>query len=92
MDTDAASTEASPRETTTANTGRPSPIILTSAVNLIQLQKQLKNVMKDDFEFRSTRNGTRVVTRGMVDFQTMKSHLEENDLSFFICYSKAEIP
>jgi hypothetical protein len=56
------------------------------------LQKQLKNVVKNDFEFRSTRNGTRIVTRGMVDFQTIKSHLEENNLSFFTFYPKAEKP
>jgi hypothetical protein len=70
MDTDSASTETSPLETsTTTKTGRPPPTVLTSAVNLIHLQKQLKNVVKEDFEFRNTRNGTRIITRGMVDFQ-----------------------
>jgi hypothetical protein len=53
MDTDAPSAEASPRETTTEKTGTPPPIIITSAVNLIQLLLQLKNVVKDDFEFRA---------------------------------------
>jgi hypothetical protein len=90
MDTDSANTKASPQEAPAAKTGRPPAIILTSTINLIQLQKQLKNVVKDDFEFRSTRNGTRVVTRGMVDFQTIKFHLEENILSFFTFYPKAE--
>jgi hypothetical protein len=42
---------------------RPPPIVLTSASNLIQLQKQLKGVAIDTFEFRSTKNGTRVVTK-----------------------------
>jgi hypothetical protein len=54
-------------ETVPAKTCRPLPIILTSSTNLIQLQKQLKNVVKEDFEFRNTRNGTGVITRGMVD-------------------------
>jgi hypothetical protein len=49
--------------TVTGKTGRPPPIVLTSAVNLIQLQKQLKGVAKENFEFRSSRNGTRVVTK-----------------------------
>jgi hypothetical protein len=63
MDTDSASTEASPDEpTATSKIGRPPPIILTSAINLIQLQKQLKGVVSENFEFRSTRNGTRVIT------------------------------
>jgi hypothetical protein len=48
-------TETSQAEATTAaesapqKTCRPPPIILTSTTNLIQLQKQLKNVVKDDF-------------------------------------------
>jgi hypothetical protein len=35
--------------------GRPPPIIWTSAANLIQLQKQLKGVAQQSFEFRNTR-------------------------------------
>jgi hypothetical protein len=49
-------------------------------------------MVKDDFEFRSIRNGTRDVTRGMVDFKTIKPHLEENSLFFFTFYSRAERP
>jgi hypothetical protein len=48
--------------------GRPPPIILTSAINLIQLQKQLRGLVKGSFEFRNTRNGTRIVTKEMADF------------------------
>jgi hypothetical protein len=57
-------TEGSPREESAAGkAGRPPPIVLTSATNLIQLQKQLTNVVEDNFEFRNTRNGTRVITK-----------------------------
>jgi hypothetical protein len=31
--------------------GRPPPIILTSTINLRQLQKQLKGLVKGNFEF-----------------------------------------
>jgi hypothetical protein len=48
--------------------GRPPPTILTSAINLIEFQKKLKGFVKDSFEFRTTRNGTRVVTKEMADF------------------------
>jgi hypothetical protein len=96
MDTDSSSTENTPQETATtptaAKTGRPPPIILTSTVNLIQLQKQLKNILKEDFEFRTTRNGTRIVTRVMVDFLGVKSHLENHKLSFFTFFPKSEKP
>jgi hypothetical protein len=44
-------------------TGRPPPIILTSATNLITLQAKLKGLVHVSFEFRNTRNGTRVITK-----------------------------
>jgi hypothetical protein len=61
MDTESSTTIGSPREESAAGkTGRPP---LTSATNLIQLQKQLKNVVQENFKFRSTRNGTRVIMK-----------------------------
>jgi hypothetical protein len=77
MDTDSASTESTPREkTTTAKTCRPPPVVLISAIKLIQLHKQLKNVVKEDFEFHNTKNGTRIITREIVNFLEVKSHFE----------------
>jgi hypothetical protein len=50
METDSSGSETTPQEETVpAKTCRPPPFILTSATNLIQLQKQLKNVVKEDF-------------------------------------------
>jgi hypothetical protein len=75
MDTDASGTEATANEEAfPGKTGRPPTIFLTSTTNLINLQKQLKNVVKENFELRSTRNGTRVITTAMADFKTIKSH------------------
>jgi hypothetical protein len=66
MDTDNSGTVALPHEEAVpGKTGRPPPIMITSATNLIQLQKQLKGVVKDNFEFRRTRNGPRIVTKTM---------------------------
>jgi hypothetical protein len=59
---------------------------------LIQLQKQLKGVAKQNFEFRNTRNGTRVVTKDMVDYQAVKSHFDKNSLSYYTFSTKAEKP
>jgi hypothetical protein len=54
MDTDAPDTESTATEKAVPEKlGRPPPIVLTSTSNLIQLQKQLKGVAKDTFEFRS---------------------------------------
>jgi hypothetical protein len=79
-------------ETVPGKAGRPPPIILTSQANLIQLQKQLKNVVKGDFEFRSTRNGTRVVTNGMADIKAVKSHFTNNSLSYYSFFPKSQKP
>jgi hypothetical protein len=35
---------------------------------LIQLQQQLKGLVKGSFAFRNTRNGTRIVTKEMAVF------------------------
>jgi hypothetical protein len=93
MGTDSASTKTNPEEKAVpGKAGRPPPIVLTSAVNLIQLQKQLKGVVSGNFEFRSTRNGTRVITRGMADFQSVKSHFDSQKLSYFTFFAKSEKP
>jgi hypothetical protein len=70
------------------NSSRPPQIVLTSAANLIQLQDQLKGVAKQHFEFRNTRNGTRLVTKDMVDYQAVKTYFERNSLSFFTFFPK----
>jgi hypothetical protein len=64
------------------NSGRPPPIVLTSATNLIELQKQLKGVAKDTFQFRSIKNGTREVTKNKVDYQSVKTYFKSNNLSY----------
>jgi hypothetical protein len=49
----------------------PPPIVLTSQENLIQLQSQLKGLLKGNFEFRSVRKGARIVTKEMADFSNL---------------------
>jgi hypothetical protein len=56
METDSSGAEATAlEEAVPGKAGRPPPIILTSTTNLIQLQRQLKNVDKRDFEFRNSK-------------------------------------
>jgi hypothetical protein len=47
-------------------------------------------VVKENFEFRSTINGTRVITRSMADFQSVISHFDTNNLSYYTFYPKSE--
>jgi hypothetical protein len=49
-------------------------------------------VLKDNFEFRSTRNGTRIITKTMADFSAFKSYLEKNNLAYFNFYPKTLKP
>jgi hypothetical protein len=90
MDMDSTSSETTPVETPAAKSGRPPPIILTSTVNLTHLQKQVKSVLKQDFEFRTTRNGTKIITRNMADFQSIKSHFDTIKLSYYTFFPKSE--
>jgi hypothetical protein len=48
-------------QSASSQAGRPPPIILTSATNLIKLQKKIRGLVKANFEFRNTRSGARVV-------------------------------
>jgi hypothetical protein len=93
MDTDASKTEAiSNEDADPGETGRTHPIILTSTADMIQLQKHLKNFVKEMFEFRSTRNGTRVIMRGVADFQSVKFHFDASNLFYYSFYLKYEKP
>jgi hypothetical protein len=93
METDSSGMEAkTEEEAVPEKTCRPPPIILTSIVTLIQLPEQLKSVVKGEFEFRSTRNGTRVIAKGMADFERVKSHFTNNNLSYYSFYPKSQKP
>jgi hypothetical protein len=59
---------------------------------LIQLQKQIKTVAKQSFELRTTRNGTRVTTRDMVDYLAVKAHFDSTSMSYFTFFPKSLKP
>jgi hypothetical protein len=91
MDTDAPVTESkSTKAEATGKSDRPPPVTLTSAANLIQLQKQLKGVAKQSFGFRNTKNETRVVTKDMVNYQAVKQFFETKSLSYYTFCPKAD--
>jgi hypothetical protein len=72
--------------------GRPPPIVLISAANLILLQKQLKRLVKGNFEFRSTRNETPAVTKEMADYSALRSYFDSIHLHYFTFHPKSEKP
>jgi hypothetical protein len=50
-----------------------------------------EGILKGNFEFRNSRNGTRVVTKE-IDFSTICSHFENNILPYFTFYHKSHKP
>jgi hypothetical protein len=67
-------------------------LVSTYAANLIQLQKQLKGVVKENFEFCNTRNRTKIITEAMADFSAIRSYLENNNLAYFMFYQISKKP
>jgi hypothetical protein len=49
-------------------------------------------VLKGSSKFRSTKNGTRVITRSMADFQSIKSYFDSQNLSHYSLFPKSEKP
>jgi hypothetical protein len=58
----------------------------------MKLQKQIRDVVRSNFEFHNTRSGTRIVTKEMGDFTAIKKHLESNNLFYFTYFPKSEKP
>jgi hypothetical protein len=80
------------QQQTQATAGRPPPIVLTASTNLMHLQKELKGLVKGNFEFRNTRNGTRVVTREMADYSAIRAYYDGRKLNYYTFHPKSEKP
>jgi hypothetical protein len=85
------STEGQQQQAPSTQSCRPPPIVLSFQVNLTQLQRQLKGLLKGNFEYRSTRNGTRVGAKEMAYFSTIRSHFKSSNLPYFT-YPKSQRP
>jgi hypothetical protein len=62
---------------------RPPPIIITSQVNLLQFQKEVKAITKGSFELRNTKHGTRAISREMADYLAIKNQLEKTKIHYY---------
>jgi hypothetical protein len=76
----------------TSKAGRPPPIVLTSTVNLMSLQKELKVLLKGFFEFRNAKAGTRIVSREMADYSAIRHYLDCQHLNYCTFLPKSEKP
>jgi hypothetical protein len=56
------------------------------------LQKKPRGLVKDNFEFRTSKNGTRFVTREMADFSAVKTYFTRENLSIYTFFSKSLKP
>jgi hypothetical protein len=84
------SQEGATQQDESNKSGRPPPILLTSATNLLQLQRQFKEFVTGNFDFRSTRSRTRIITKEMANFSAIHTFLEKSELSFFTFFPKSE--
>jgi hypothetical protein len=80
------------QKSSSSKAGRPFPIVLTTATNLMQLKKRIRDIVTGNFEFRNTRSGTGIVTKEMADFLAIRKHLDNNNLSYFTFFPKSEKP
>jgi len=62
---------------------RPPPIIITSQVNLLKFQKEIKAITKGSFELRNTKHGTRAISREMADYLAIKNQLEKTKIHYY---------
>jgi hypothetical protein len=92
QDESQAASESAAAEGALGKAGRQPPIILTSAANLIQLQKEINTVAKQTFEFLNTGNGTRVTTMDMVDYLEVKAHFDSSNMFYFTFFPKSLKP
>jgi hypothetical protein len=70
--------------------GRPSPIVLTSEVNLLSPQKDLEAVVTGEFFFRNTASGARIRTKSIAASKTIQNLLSQKGLPFFTFYTKGD--
>jgi hypothetical protein len=81
-----------PEQEAPRKSGRPPPTVMTYTTNLIGLQRDLKEHVKGEYEFRNTRNGTHIITKEMVNYLAMISYLEKNNLQYFTFDPNSEKP
>jgi hypothetical protein len=58
----------------------------------MQLQKQLNGMAERRFELRNNRNGTRVVTKDMVNYRAVKAQFQNRNLQYFTFHPKSQKP
>jgi hypothetical protein len=57
--------------------------MLTSTTKLIRIQRDLKEHVKGEYEFRNTWCGTHIITKEMADSTAINYCLEKNNLHYF---------
>jgi hypothetical protein len=68
------------------------PIVSTSVAILNPLQKELKSVSKHNLGFRTIRDGTRVITKDMVDCVAVNALFDKSNLVYFGFYLNFQTP
>jgi hypothetical protein len=84
--------DSSKQQKPTNKAGRPPPHNPDVCSEPHSAVEATKNVVKDDFEFRSAKIGIRSVPKGMDDFEKVKTHFSKSDLSYFSFFPRFQKP
>jgi len=85
-----AAEESSQQPTAVSNeVGRTPPVIITTSINLLKFQRELKSLMKGTFEFRTTRDGIMTVTKDMADYSALMRHIDASKIPYYTFHPKS---
>jgi hypothetical protein len=77
------------RKTADKGKERPPSIVLTTTVNLLKFQVEVKTFTTGSFELRNTRNGIRVVIKEIADYAAIMRHRDGRKIPYYTFHSKS---
>jgi hypothetical protein len=75
-------------------TDKPTPIVLTSRVNLLSFRKEINRLLRSQFSLRTTAAAVRIVSHStrMDHYKVLLSYLSQNTLHNFAFHPKSDKP
>lgn len=67
---------------------RPPSIILTTIINILTFQVDIKAIANGSFDVRDTSNGIRIMAREKADYSAIMSHLGAGKLPYYTYHPK----
>jgi hypothetical protein len=65
------------------------PVTIRVSLNLLNFQGELKPIIKDTFEFRTTRNGIKVVTKDTANYSALMRYFVASKIPYYTFHPKS---